>query len=92
MKSKKKQTLFKEITKQDVERVDSLLNEYSISAYVNADYSLNTIYIDINWGDWKHDHLCCDKIMENEGYRLIDTKIGDADGDCYSATHTYVKL
>ena len=92
MKSKKKQTLFKEITKQDVERVDSLLNEYSISAYVNADYSLNTIYIDIDWGDWKHDHLCCDKIMENEGFRLIDTKIGDADGDCYDATHTYVKL
>jgi len=92
MKSKKKQTLFKEITKQDVERVDSLLNEYSISAYVNADYSLNTIYIDIDWGDWKHDHLRCDMIMENEGFRLINTKIGESDGDCYNATHTYVKL
>lgn len=92
MKSKKKQTPFKEITKHDVERVDSLLNEYSISAYVNADYSSNTLYIDIDLGDWKHDHLCCDKIMADEGFHLIDTKIGDADGDCYSATHNYVKL
>lgn len=92
MKSKKKQSSFKEITKQDVERVSSLLNEYHISAYVNANYYSNTLYIDIEWGDWKHDHLCCDKIMEEEGFSLIDTKFGESDGDCYNATHTYAKL
>ena len=92
MKSKKKQTLFKEITKQDVERVDSLLNEYSISAYVNADYSLNTLCIDIEWGDWKHDHLYLKYKMEQKGFVQIDEILTEENGsDCYSALHIYRK-
>jgi hypothetical protein len=91
MKSKKKQTLFKEITKQDVERVDSLLNEYSISAYVNADYSLNTIYIDIDWGDWKHDHLYIRHLLSTIGFNEIrEDVIGSTDSDYYKSEHTFM--
>ena len=51
-----------------------------------------TIEIDIHWGDWKHDHLYCDYLMDELGYELINTEVTEENGsDAYSAIRTYIK-
>ena len=60
------------------------------------EYSENengTISIDIDYGDWKHDHIYCDNIMRDNGYTLIEEIATWEDGsDCYSSIHTYKKI
>lgn len=51
------------------------------------------ILICISWGDWKHEHLCCDKLMESMGYTKIQEIITEDNGtDCYSSEHTFIKM
>ena len=51
------------------------------------------ISIDIDYGDWKHDHLCCDHIMKENGYTLINEVVTEEDGsDTYSSIHYYKKF
>lgn len=51
------------------------------------------IMISIEWGDWKHEHMYCDYLMREKGYRLIDeTNVVGNDSDCYSSTHIYKKF
>ena len=51
------------------------------------------ILICISWGDWKHEHLCCDKLMERMGYTKIQEIITEDNGtDCYSSEHTFIKM
>lgn len=48
------------------------------------------VSIDVQWGDWKHDHGFIDYFMEKLGFILIETELTEEDGsDCYSATHIY---
>lgn len=50
-------------------------------------------YVHISWGDWKHEHLRCDYLMEQIGYECTGTITTEEDGgDCYSAIHKYVKV
>lgn len=51
---------------------------------------------EIHWGDWKHDHLYHEYLMEEYAKKndLIiighDSEVTEEDGsDCYSAIHTY---
>ena len=49
------------------------------------------VMVDISWGDWKHDHIRCDKLMENLGYTLVEEEVTEEDGsDCYSAIRHYI--
>lgn len=51
------------------------------------------VEVEIGWGDWKHDHLCCDHIMKENGYTLINEVVTEEDGsDTYSSIHYYKKL
>lgn len=51
------------------------------------------ILICISWGDWKHEHLCCDKLMESMGYTKLQEIITEDNGtDCYSSEHTFIKM
>ena len=51
------------------------------------------IEIEIEWGDWKHDHLCCDHIMRENGYTLINEVVTEENGsDTYSSIHYYRKF
>lgn len=51
-----------------------------------------TVEISVEWGDWKHDHLCLDHVMKENGYGLRGEKVTDIDGsDAYSSIHTYLK-
>ena len=65
--------------------------------YHEAYISNGTLYIDIQWGDWKHDHGWCDYLIEEffnkkpEIYKVVSAvNVTEENGsDCYSATHTY---
>ena len=49
------------------------------------------VCIEIEWGDWKHDHLYCQHLMGEKGYKLLHEQLTEEDGsDCYSAVHTYI--
>ena len=46
------------------------------------------ISVEIEWGDWKHDHRYLDYVMENLGFSVYKVNVTDEDGsDCYSAIH-----
>jgi len=52
----------------------------------------NGVYVEIEYGDWKHDHLRCDYLMKTMGYSLIEEKVTKQDGsDCYGSIHIYEK-
>ena len=70
------------------------VNEVLWNADICHDIDIDDDYIvaTINWGDWKHDHLRADYLLNNIGYTCIDTVVTDSDGsDCYSAKHFYYK-
>jgi hypothetical protein len=51
------------------------------------------VEVDIDWGDWKHEHAYCDYLMEQIGYICVKEMVTNEDGsDCYSATHIYKKV
>jgi hypothetical protein len=51
-----------------------------------------TVEINVEWGDWKHDHLRLKYIMKENGYCPIDENVTEEDGsDAYSAVHTFFK-
>ena len=83
--------LDRETTYKIIEEIEKKLNEYNVWADVYDDYC--GICIDINWGDWKHDHLCTkwavSELLDKLGYEYTMTEqVTEEDGsDCYSATH-----
>lgn len=65
-------------------------NNFYEEIYENGN---GTLSIEITWGDWKHDHMFCDYLMREKGYRLIDEDVTEENGsDCYSSIHTYKKF
>ena len=49
-----------------------------------------SISVEIDWGDWKHDHAYCDYLMKERGYVLMDEQVTEENGsDCYSSIHYY---
>lgn len=53
----------------------------------------DVVSIEIDWGDWKHDHARCQDLMSNLGYVLTNKVVTEEDGsDTFSAIHTYEKL
>ena len=54
--------------------------------------SIGVVAVDIEWGDWKHEHLWCKNLMEYLGYKEIGSKVTEEDGsDTYSAIHYFLK-
>lgn len=48
------------------------------------------VSIEIEWGDWKHEHGYADYIMQQHGFKKIDEDVTEEDGsDCYSSIHYY---
>lgn len=75
-----------------IEEIETYLNDnemYPDSIYENEG---NNIEIEINDGDWKHDHFRCQYLMTKLGYKQLDVMVTEEfDSDCYSAIHIYVK-
>lgn len=54
---------------------------------------LPVIDIEISWGDWKHDHLRLDYLIQNGGFGLkkMTSWTTEEDGsDCYSGVHRFM--
>ena len=67
-----------------------LINASGIAANVWSD-DPKYIYIDIDMGDWKHDHRFCDGLMEKV-FNLRPEAVNitnDTENDCYGAIHIY---
>lgn len=51
------------------------------------------INVNVEWGDWKHDHWFLEYVMRQNGYIQIDRIITEEDEtDAYSAKHVFRKL
>ena len=51
------------------------------------------ISVEIDWGDWSHDHAYCDHLMKQIGYDCTDEQVTEENGsDTYSAIHFYEKV
>ena len=74
--------------KDKVKKIEEALDKHNIYAYVWDE--VDEIVIEINNGDWKHEHLACDyivnKLFSNAIIKTYVMDDGD-DRDCYSARH-----
>ena len=67
-------------------------NSVGISeVYEDLDKGHTVISVEIRWGDWKHDHLRFDYLMQNVLHaKRCESVVVEEDGsDCYSAIHIY---
>jgi hypothetical protein len=50
------------------------------------------INVNVEWGDWRHDHWFLEYVMRQNGYIQIDSIITEEDEtDAYSAKHIFKK-
>ena len=63
---------------------------YPSDVYKNGEDSVS---VQIDWGDWKHEHRWCNDLMRYLGYTCGDEVVTEENGsDCYSATHYFYKI
>ena len=62
-----------------------------VDSVENWDIEGNILMVEVSWGDWKHDHLFLDFLMNRLfNFSVISTDVTEEDGgDCYSAIHYY---
>ena len=75
-----------------IKKIETVLDKdvWVESVYQYED--LPVIAVDVR-GDWKHDHLRCDWLIEENVSEVtkFNTKVTEEDGsDYYSATHYYI--
>ena len=68
-----------------------VLQESRLYGEVNIDKTERTVSVSISWGDWKHEHLRLDNVMQKHfPVTLISDEVTEENGsDCYSSVHTY---
>ena len=83
-------TATKTIREQE-QAVVKLLNEHGLFHEVYQYSDLPVICVEINWGDWKHDHGAVKYLVtEVLGGTLINSIVTEENGsDCYSAIHYF---
>lgn len=70
-------------------RIRKALQEHRIYASVWTENNGN-IAVEIEWGDWKHEHLATDIIVERLGGEKVREKTTEEDGsDTYSSIHYF---
>ena len=91
-----------ESLKEDLDDMKSLANDLSshfneLGAYYEIWPEEDGLSIEINWGDWKHDHLWCDyevnEFVKSKNHEVVShaEELTDEDGsDTYSAIHSYI--
>lgn len=68
------------------------LVDNGVDCVSDAGQTKEGVFVDIEWGDWKHSHLWCDDLMGYLGYALVSENITEEDGsDAYSAERIYKK-
>lgn len=83
----------KATTRQDqYEKVQAILRNGKLYGEVQTTAD-GKIAIDIEWGDWKHEHGYLKYLMKQNGYIHLGEEVTEEDGsDCYSASHTFMFL
>lgn len=79
-------------SKRDIgDTIYSFLNDNGLWAEVYCQTD-DIVVVNIDWGDYKHDHMWCQDLMGYLGYKRVSFDVTDEDGsDCFSAEHTYIK-
>lgn len=80
-------------TLEIAEKVEKVLDENNVWASVSPHYELPVIEIEINNGDWKHDHLRTKWVMGEQfpEFVYVGEVVTEEDGtDSYSAIHRYI--
>lgn len=73
-----------------ITKIYKVHEKYHIWPDVYKSFDGDSIYVEIHKGDWKHEHLASEEIMESMGAHQIDELITWDDGsDCYSAVRRY---
>ena len=74
-------------------KIDELMEKYHLfGEKVDERPEINMIAYEITWGDWKHEHLRFDWMMEEnfKNLRSIHKVTTEDNGsDCYSAIHYF---
>ena len=73
------------------ERIRTALEENGVYAEVYQHPQIDIVtVVEIEWGDWKHDHWRADMVVEELGGCVMNVITTEDDGsDCYSAVHYY---
>lgn len=72
--------------------ISEIFRENKLHYYWFVHPETHLLHVEVDHGDWKHDHLFLDYTMRNLGFTLAATvPFGEPTGDdSYSATHIYV--
>ena len=74
-----------------LKEIKKYLNENGIYPDVIYAHDSDILEIEINDGDWKHEHERCINLMAAAGYAQQEIVTTEEDGsDCFSAIHRYV--
>lgn len=72
-------------------QAEEVLYNYNIHATAEGNPKDNTISVEIQMGDWKHEHRKSELILKKIGLEKIDEVITEStDSDCYSAIYKYM--
>jgi len=73
------------------DRIERILAENDVWVGEIYDHtSLPVTAVEVNWGDWKHDHARVDYILGECGFTKMTEHVTEEDGsDCYSSIHYY---
>lgn len=76
-----------------VSRISRYLSDnHNYGEIINCIGDGRAVQIDVNWGDWKHDHGYLDNLMRYIGYRKVGETVTEENGsDTYSSIHSFVK-
>ena len=75
---------------EKMEAIDKILREYDIWADTYPHAELPVVCVEINKGDWKHEHGRCDWVLRDAGYTLMKEEVTWEDGgDVYSSIHYF---
>lgn len=73
-------------------RVWNILSSNNMYYFISVINS-SSVEIEVNDGDWKHEHLYLQRVMEKNGFILLDERVTAEDGSgCYSAVHSYMYI
>ena len=74
-----------------IDKAYKLLQDNKIYSEIWCDSNLPVIFIQIDNGDWKHEHLFAKSLLEENNFHFIGSQeIGDSQEDTYSAIHRFI--
>ena len=72
--------------------IEQMLRDNHVYADVYPYRDIEVVFaVEINWGDWKHEHLSAKWLLQEAGHVYISSQVTEENGsDTYSAIHYFV--